>query len=514
MSITAVVKKNTYFDSVSLMSISTRANNLEGVNQAFVAMGTEMNKGVLNDLGLLTTDLEAATNGDLMIVLETREDVDTREVLAAVGDLLVHKKPAGGSGTVTHRTVAAAAAHNPDANLAVIAVNGAYAGREARKALENGLHVMLFSDNVPVEEEIALKRYAHDHGLLMMGPDCGTAVINNVALCFGNAVRPGNVGVVAASGTGAQEVSVRIHALGAGISQLIGTGGRDLSEQVGGIMMIDAIRALAADPATGVIVLVSKPPAPAVEKKVLAEIATAGKPVVVYFVGGSRDAVTDAGGHYAASSQDAALQAVRLGGDPHADVEPLDSRRVDEVCSRLAPQQQFVRGLFCGGTLCDEAMYSLLGVGDNVWSNIQKDPGRRLAADSPSTGHTFLDFGDDDFTNGRPHPMIDPSLRLARLVEEAEDPQVAVVVMDFVLGFGAHEDPVGVTLPAIGQAQRIAAEAGRHLEIVGYVLGTDLDTPALDEQVAALEAAGVTVTRSSTETGEYAREIARKAQTA
>ncbi|MGW9116363.1 acyl-CoA synthetase FdrA [Streptomyces sp. NPDC055663] len=514
MSITAVIKKNTYFDSVSLMSISTKANTLDGVDQAFVAMGTEMNKGVLNNLGLLTTELEAATNGDLMIVLETREDTDTEQVLTEVEALLVHKKPAGGANTVTHRTVAAAAADNPDANLAVIAVNGAYAGREARKALENNLHVMLFSDNVPVEEEIALKRYAHDHGLLMMGPDCGTAIINNVALCFGNAVRPGSVGVVAASGTGAQEVSVRIHALGAGISQLIGTGGRDLSEQVGGIMMIDGIRALAADPATDVIVLVSKPPAPAVEKKVLAEIATAGKPVVVYFVGGSRDAVAEAGGHFAAGSQDAALQAVRLGVDPHADVEPLDSGRVDEVVSRLAPDQQFVRGLFCGGTLCDESMYSLLEISDNVWSNIQKSPERRLTADSPSTGHTFLDFGDDDFTNGRPHPMIDPSLRLARLVEEAKDPRVAVIVMDFVLGFGAHEDPVGVTLPAIAQAQQIAARDGRHLEIVGYVLGTDLDTPALDEQVAALAAAGVTVTRSSTETGAFAREIARKVQTA
>ncbi|MFF1650095.1 hypothetical protein [Streptomyces sp. NPDC058240] len=250
------------------------------------------------------------------------------------------------------------------------------------------------------------------------------------------------------------------------------------------------------------------------QKKVLAETATAGKPVVVYFVGGSRDAVADAGGHFAASSQDAALQAVRLGADPHADVEPLDTHRVEEVCSRLAPHQQFVRGLFCGGTLCDESMYSLLGISDNVWSNIQKDPGRRLDADGPSTGHTFLDFGDDDFTNGHPHPMIDPSLRLACPVQEAEDPQVAVVVMDFVLGFGAHQDPVGVTLPAIGQAKRIAAEAGRHLEIVGYVRGTDFDTPALDEQVAALEAAGVTVTRSSNGTGEFAREIARKARTA
>ncbi|MFF1685135.1 MULTISPECIES: acyl-CoA synthetase FdrA [unclassified Streptomyces] len=515
MSSTAVVKKNTYFDSVSLMSVSTRANQLPGVDQAFVAMGTEMNKGVLSSLGLLTTDLSAAGTGDLMIVVEAGEGADRAALLAEVETLLVQKAPrASGADTVTYRTVDSAARGIPEANLAIVAVNGAYAGREARKALENGLHVMVFSDNIPIEEEVRLKQLAHSKGLFMMGPDCGTAIINNVALCFGNAVRPGTVGVVAASGTGAQEVSVRIHALGAGISQLIGTGGRDLSEQVGGIMMIDGIRALAADPGTSVIVLVSKPPAPAVRDKVLAEIAEAGKPVVVYFVGGSEEAVTAAGGHFAASTQDAALQAVRLGVDADAAVEEPATERVDEVCARLAPEQRYVRGLFCGGTLCDESMYALLEVSDNVWSNIQKDPARRLTADSPSIGHTFLDFGDDEFTNGRPHPMIDPSLRLARLVQETEDPQVAVVVMDFVLGFGAHEDPVGVTLPAIAQARKIASDAGRHLEIVGYVLGTDLDTPGLAGQVAALEAAGVTVTRSSTETGRFARETARKAHRA
>ncbi|MFD0067315.1 acyl-CoA synthetase FdrA [Streptomyces sp. NPDC056690] len=516
MSITAVVKKNTYFDSVSLMSISTRANQLPGVEQAFVAMGTEMNKGVLSNLGLLTADLGAAGTGDLMIVVEAGEEADHTALLAEIEDLLVQKAPSarGGADTVTYRTIDGAARAVPEANLAIVAVNGAYAGREARKALENGLHVMVFSDNVPIEEEVRLKQLAHSKGLFMMGPDCGTAIINNVALCFGNAVRPGTVGVVAASGTGAQEVSVRIHALGAGVSQLIGTGGRDLSEQVGGIMMIDGIRALADDPGTSVIVLVSKPPVPAVQDKVLAEIAGAGKPVVVYFVGGSEESVTAAGGHFAASTQDAALQAVRLGVDAHAAVDELAAKQVDEVCARLAPEQRYVRGLFCGGTLCDESMYALLEVSDNVWSNIQKDPGRRLTAGSPSVGHTFLDFGDDDFTNGRPHPMIDPSLRLARLVQEAEDPQVAVILMDFILGFGAHEDPVGVTLPAIAQARKIASDAGRHLEIVGYVLGTELDTPDLAAQVAALEAAGVTVTRSSTETGRFARETARKAHRA
>ncbi|MCQ4207466.1 acyl-CoA synthetase FdrA [Streptomyces longispororuber] len=511
---TAVVRKNTYYDSVSLMSVSTKANALDGVDQAFTAMGTEMNKGVLDNLGLLTDELKAAESGDLMIVLVAEDGADTQALLAGIEDLLTRKAPASaGGGEVTYRTITSAAEGIDGANLAVIAVNGAYAAREARKALDSGLHVMMFSDNVAVEDEIALKQLAHDKGLFMMGPDCGTAIINNVALCFGNKVRPGNVGIVAASGTGSQEVSVRVHALGGGISQLIGTGGRDLSEQVGGIMMVDGIRALAADPATDVIVLVSKPPAPSVEKKVLAEVAAAGKPVVVWFIDGSEEAVTAAGGHFAAGSLQAARTAVELAGVEQGPAGTFDAEAAAQaVVASLAEGQKYVRGLFCGGTLCDETMYAVRDAGLDVWSNIQKNADFRLPAGSASRGHTFLDFGDDDFTNGRPHPMIDPALRIERIVEEAKDPEVAALVMDFVLGFGSHEDPVGTTLPAIQEAQRIAAEAGRHLEVVAYVLGTDLDSPSVAAQSDALRAAGVTVTLSSTETGQFAREIAKKAQ--
>jgi succinyl-CoA synthetase alpha subunit len=507
-----VVKKNTYFDSVSLMSISTKANQVDGVVQAFVAMGTEMNKEVLRNLGLLTSDLEAAGTGDLMIVVETDDSITPDEAIASIEELFKRKTEARGAHRVTYRTVGAAAAGTPDANLAVIAVNGTYAAREARQALENGLHVMMFSDNVAIEDEVALKQLAHDKGLLMMGPDCGTAIINNVALCFGNAVRSGNIGVVAASGTGSQEISVRVHDFGGGISQLIGTGGRDLSEEVGGIMMIDGIRALAADPKTDVIVLVSKPPAPSVEKKVLAEIKDAGKPVVVCFIGGSEEAVVEAGGHFAAGTKPAALKAVLLTGTKEEDLDlhALNWPLIEEVRAKLNPEQKYIRGLFCGGTICDEVMYASLEKYDDVWSNIQKDPAKRLGAGDPSRAHTFLDFGDDEFTNGRPHPMIDPSLRIARIVQEAKDPEVAVIAMDFILGFGSHEDPVGVTLPAIREAKAIAEAEGRHLEILGYVLGTELDSPSIAQQVAALEKAGVTIASSSTNTGLLSREFVAK----
>ncbi|MFV5925407.1 FdrA family protein, partial [Enterobacter hormaechei] len=247
-----VIKKNTYFDSVSLMSVSTKANKLPGVEQAFVAMATEMNKGVLKNLGLLTPELADAKNGDLMIVI--KGDAANDETLAAIEALFTRKERTG-SHEARYASIASAKTHRPDSNLAVISVNGTFAAREARQALENDLNVMLFSDNVSLDDELALKQLAHEKGLLMMGPDCGTAIINGAGLCFANAVRRGPIGIVGASGTGSQELSVRIHEFGGGVSQLIGTGGRDLSEKIGGLMMLDAIDMLEADDATRVIAL-------------------------------------------------------------------------------------------------------------------------------------------------------------------------------------------------------------------------------------------------------------------
>ena len=266
MSVKIVVKKNTYFDSVSLMSISTRANKIDGVEQAFVAMATEMNKGVLHNLGLLTPQLEAAKNGDLMIVINGKDGADNEQILAEI-EALFSKKAESGQHEARYSTLASAKKHLPDSNMAVISVNGLFAAREARQALQNGLNVMLFSDNVSLEDERALKQLAHEKGLLLMGPDCGTAIINGTGLCFANAVRRGNIGIIGASGTGSQELSVRIHEFGGGVSQLIGTGGRDLSEKIGGMMMLDALQMLEADPQTEIIALVSKPPAPTVAKK-------------------------------------------------------------------------------------------------------------------------------------------------------------------------------------------------------------------------------------------------------
>lgn len=515
MPIKILIKKNTYFDSVSLMSISTKANLLPHVEQAFVAMATEMNKGVLRNLDLLTPELESAGNGDLMIVIKGESDELNAQSLTDIEALFQKKTGARGEHHSTYATLSSAKDNVPASNLAVISVNGSYAVREARTALEKGLHVMLFSDNVSVEDELALKQLAHAKGLLLMGPDCGTAIINNKALCFGNRVRAGSIGIIGASGTGSQELSVRIHDFGGGISQLIGTGGRDLHEKIGGIMMLDAMRMLDADEKTQAIVLISKPPAPSVERKVLAEIGRCSKPVIVCFIGGKEEDVVQAGGIFARSTKEAALKAVLLTGirEEDIDLHSLNWPLIEEVRARLKPEQKYIRGLFCGGTLCDEAMYAALEKYPHVYSNIQQDPQYRLQDVNRSIGHTFLDFGDDDFTNGKPHPMIDPTNRIERLLQEARDPEVGVITMDFILGYGSHADPVGVMLDAIYQAKAIAAQEGRHLEILGYVLGTNLDRPDMQQQIERLSVAGVTIASSSTNTGLLSREFVWKGET-
>lgn len=509
----ARIKENTYMDSVSLMTISTRANEVEGVKQAMIGMGTEMNKEVIRNVGLSSDAVEQARTGDLMIAIETEAAEQLEEAFEKIEELFQRKKKTSSeSSGKTYRSISGVVEDQAEANIAVISVNGLYAAREAREALKNGLHVMLFSDNVSVEDEVELKEEAHEKGLLMMGPDCGTAIINQVGLCFANKVRPGNIGIVGASGTGSQEMSVRIHEFGFGISQLIGTGGRDLSEEVGGIMMMDGIRALEADEATDVIVLVSKPPAKSVETKVLDLVSTLTKPVVVFFLGGDEDTIRASGAHYAKRSKEAAIQAVILAGanEDELNKKALNLPLIAEIQEKLKPEQKYIRGLFCGGTLCDEAIFATMEYFDDVYSNIHPDPNHQLTDVHQSQAHTFIDFGSDEFTSGKPHPMIDPSTRIERFLQEAKDPEVGVIILDFVLGYGAHEDPVGVMLPAIKEAKALAEAEGRHLEILGYVLGTDQDEQNLAEQIAKLDEVGVTISSSSQNTGLLARGFVQK----
>lgn len=513
MAIKTIIKKNTYFDSVSLMAISTKANGIEGVRQANLAMGTEKNKEILHNTGLYTPEAEPAGRGDLMIVLDIQEGYDPAKVEDAVLETLVRKQDSGeDSGSDYEFSSVEAACQGGHANLAVVSINGAYAARAARKALDKGLHVMIFSDNVSLEEEIELKSYAHEKGLLVMGPDCGTAILNGKGLCFANAVRRGHIGIVAASGTGAQEVSCQVHGFGGGISQLIGTGGRDLSREVGGIMMLDGLQALAEDENTSVIILVSKLPHPAVAEKIYARVRSIEKPVVIAFIGGKQEEIEACGAIYAETTKRAALKAVLLSGVPEETINKhaLNLPLIQEVKAKLQPQQKYIRGLFCGGTVCQEVYGLIQQKYPNVYSNIAHDKKYVLGPNDASREHTLFDLGDDAFTDGRPHPMIDPSLRLDWIIREAQDPEVGVIVLDIILGYGSHPDPAGITLPAIRKAKELAAARGQHLEILALVLGTELDSQNFDAQCAKLEAAGVTIASSVENTGLLSRGFVEK----
>lgn len=507
-----VIKKNAYYDSVTLMAISGKITATAGVIGAIVAMATPLNKELIENLGMLTEEVETLGPNDLVIAIKADSQNSCDEAVHMAEESLT-QRAAGKKGNKEFNppSIASAVKVVPDANMALISVPGAYAAREGWQALKNGLHVMMFSDNVSLEDEIALKRYAHKAGLLMMGPDCGTAIINNVGLCFANVVAAGDIGIVGASGTGTQEVLVLVDRFGGGISQALGTGGRDLSEDIGGIMMLDCMAALVRDSSTKVIVLISKPPAKTVTDKILEQVKLSPKPVVVCFINGDAAAVEKAGGYFASTLEEAARKAVSLSKGNISQAGDLDERSLQELAadrqSKLSAGQRYVRGLFCGGTLCDEALHIVKGKTGTVYSNIAKQAEYKLTDPHVSKQHTFIDLGDDMFTVGRPHPMIDPSLRLDRLVEEAKDPTVAVILLDVILGLGSHADPAGVTLPAIIQAKRIAQEAGRYLEVIAYVCGTGKDPQGLVSQEQKLAAAGVTLLKSNARAAQLAAAI-------
>lgn len=499
---------NTYRDSVTLMQVSAKISALAGVQQASVVMATEGNLALLREAGLLEGEI-AASPSDLLVVLRAENEAAAKAALEETDRVL-----AGGNGAsarrgpqeIAPRSLQMGLAAQPESNFALISTPGEYAAAEALKALRLGLHVMLFSDNVALEDEVALKREADERGLMLMGPDCGTAIVGGVPLGFANAVREGPIGVIGASGTGLQQVTSLIDQAGLGVSHAFGTGGRDLKAEVGGATMLRALDELAADEATRVIVLVSKPPARAVADKVLARARKTGKPVIACFLGAEPKQIEGGGVSAAATLEDAAAMAVAAAqGKSHA---PGAQRLPEYDAARLAPAQKFVRGLYSGGTFCYEATLLLAQALESVRSNTPVGKALELDDVWKSRGHTLVDLGDDEFTRGRPHPMIDHRLRNERMAREAADKEVAVILFDVVLGYGAHPDPAAEMLPAI-RAGREAA-AGRELAFVGFVCGTERDPQGLARQSAALRGAGVILAASNAQAARTAVAIANR----
>ncbi len=494
MIVRSVVKRSTYVDSVTLMLVQKEVRQQPGVTEAGLVVATDANRTLLREADLLTPEAEAAGPDDLVISASGTSADAVAAALVLAEQLLTQRRQPTAAGEYRPRTIAAARRMLPDATIAAISVPGRFAAAVAREALQAGLHVFLFSDNVPLEDELALKRMAAERGRLLLGPGCGTALIGGAGLGFANKVRRGSIGIVAAAGTGLQEVSTQIHRCGGGVSHGIGTGGRDVAQAVGGMTMMHGIAALAADPDTGVIVLVAKPPHPSVAARILGAAQRAGKPVVACFVGSrvkSRGRVVGVD-----TLEDAALTAVRLAEDRSVEAPPSLALPAQEA-TRLAPEQRYLRGLYSGGTLGAEAQALLRGYIGHVRSNAPLDPADKVDGLARSSGHTVLDMGGDEFTQGRLHPMIDPTLRLQRLAQEAEDPEVGVVLLDVVLGFGADRDPAQTLAPAIAAARRRALAAGRYLCVIGSVCGTEEDPQEYRAQQEMLVEAGMLVESSN-----------------
>ncbi len=499
MSHAAKVIPNFYRDSMALMQLSSRLSALPGVRQASAVMASANNMALLREAGLLAGDVAAGPN-DLLVALDGEDEASLAAALAEA-ERAFDSQPVSGGGAEPRREPPRSLEMGldvmPAANLALISTPGDYAVAEAFKALHLGLNVMLFSDNVPVEAEIALKRYALARNLMVMGPDCGTAIVGGIPLGFANAVRRGAIGLVGASGTGLQLVSCLIDRLGGGISQAIGTGGHDLARDVGGITMLQGLAALADDAATTAIVLISKPPAPEIAARVLTQARLAGKPVVVNFLGADPASIESSGLTVVKTLEDAAFAAVALA----AGREPEGAAPASALPDfpPLAAGQRYLRGLFSGGTLCYEATLLLGEALPDVYSNTPVGRAHALENVWRSRANTLIDLGDDVFTRGRPHPMIDHRLRNERLAAEADDPQTAVILVDIVLGYGAHADPASVIAPVVEASIARATAAGRHLAIVGFVCGTAGDPQNLHRQEARLREAGMLLAGSNAE---------------
>jgi FdrA protein len=486
------VRLGAYHDSVTLMQVSRDVGAVDGVSAAQVAMGTELNLDLLRGMGF---DPPAASPNDMVVALRAADDDALQRALAAMEQALAAASAGGSSGDglggsePAPRTVRSAARRTGGADLALVSVPGPHAFTEAMDALGAGLSVLVFSDNVPVEQEVRLKDEAAARGLLAMGPDCGTAVVGGIGLGFANAVRPGPVGIVAASGTGAQQLMCMLDTARVGISHCLGVGGRDLSRTVAGRSTRTALAMLDDDPATELIVLVSKPPDPQVAREITAYAELLGTPVLLALLGHGQDDLTTV-----------AQRAVERVGSTWA--EPWSWAGQPRPARGGA-----LRGLFAGGTLCDEAMVLAAAALGAVRSNIPLRPEWALGDDRSAEGHAMVDFGDDALTQGRPHPMIDQRTRIERLELEAADPDVRVLLLDVVLGYGAHPDPASELAPAVAAALTTARDSGRDLAVVVSLCATTDDPQDPRKQAEALHEAGASIFLSNAAAARHAVDL-------
>ncbi|MBG7610200.1 MAG: acyl-CoA synthetase FdrA [Anaerolineae bacterium] len=489
MTLKVEIRPGTYFDSIVLMQLQRKLAALPGIDDAGVVMATPANKELLKGFDLLSQASLQAGPDDLLIVVKSD---DENAAMLAIGqvDLLLQEKRSAITQEFRPHSLNMAVKQLPNAAWVLISTPGRYATNVVNEALDLGKNVFLYSDNVSQKDEIQFKKKAREKGLLVMGPDCGTAIINGVGLGFANRVRTGEIGLVAASGTGLQAVTTHIHNLGGGVSQAIGTGGRDLKSEVGAITAIQGLDILAQDENTKVIVLVSKPPAAEIAAKILATARAAGKPIVIDFIGYPPPARKLGNLHFAISLEDTAKLAV--------DLAKQDA--IQEVGKKTT--LGFLRGLFSGGTLAYEAMLGLQNILTPLFSNVPISKHQVLDDPLHSKGHTVIDLGEDLFTVGRLHPMMDNDLRLRRFRQEVEDPDTKIILLDIVLGEGAHPNPVS----EIGPEIKAAKLRRKDIDFLAIVIGTEEDPQDLLAQIEQLDNIGVQVFRSTNEAVSYINE--------
>lgn len=463
----------TYRDSATLMRLSAEVSARPGIRQAVAVMGTENNLANLAAAGLVGEDAWQAGPADLVLVVEAECPDAARDALQVLraGLVSARRQAFAQAGEALPLTLESAARRLPGANLVLISVPGEYAAAEATRALHLGMDVFLFSDNVPMEQEIELKMLASRLNRLVMGPDCGTAIIDGIPLGFANRVRRGSIGIAGAAGTGIQEATCIIHRAGLGISHAYGTGGRDLDDRVGGITMLRALELLGQDPDTRVVLVIAKSAGVNTTRVIQERAAFLGKPVVLVLLGAGDQAPCPAGVSLAVTLEEGAREAAAL-----ALGTPVPEPDTSPAKARMRPGGRWIRGLFSGGTLCTEAATVLgpyLGEFSRSW---------------PARKHALVDLGDDIYTRGRPHPMIDPGLRNQWIQEQAREPDVGIILLDVVLGYGSHPDPAGAVAAAIARLP-----TGDRPCFIASVCGTAEDPQGLEAQESKLKEAGVLV---------------------
>jgi len=504
MELFTVVQKDTYVDSLASLFTMSVLMDCEGIERAYASMATAASMQTMEELGLVDDQVRNAGSNDFVIAVRAA----SREKFEAAMEKTKKDDSSASAQKPSFSTVADAVRANPRANICSIAVPGEYACEVTKQALNLGLHCIVFSSNVPLEQEREMKELAREKGLLCMGPDCGVANINGTAFVLSSINNRGPFGICGASGCGIQHVAAFLHEAGSGVSQTIGTGGNDLKEPVGGISMLMGIDALENDPDTEYIVLISRKPADSVLKTLTARIRACKKPVVACFMGADRGEVEASGALWANDLDSCAQQALSLIGKRiDFDTEEELTEIARSAIEGMRPQQKYVRGIYCGGTYCDEVMQTMRPVIGGIHSNCPLSPELRLEDSRVSVENTVVDSGEEEFTRGRPHPTLEPSMRLPLIAKECEDPETAVILLDFILTPPEHIDPAGVTLQVLTKAMDAARARGGKLAVVCSVLGTDADLQNVNQQRQKLRDAGVYVCRSNRQAGQLAAKI-------